>query len=103
MKLEHEAELGEPRTVNRPWISTSPAVGRSSRPSKYKSEDLPEPDGPVIATNSFSRMRRLMPCTSVVGTMPGRMRVTLRASISAFAACAVCTLCVAVAVMWRPG
>ena len=70
-------------TVARPWISTSPVVGRSSRPSRYSSEDLPEPDGPVIATNSLSAMRKLMSCTSVVGTMPGRMRVTLRASISA--------------------
>jgi len=51
---------------------------------------LPEPDGPVMATNSFSPTDKVMSCTSVVGTMPGRMRVTLRASISGVvtAACA---------------
>jgi len=40
------------RVVDRPSIKTSPAVGRSSNPNRYSSDDLPEPDGPVIATNS---------------------------------------------------
>ena len=45
-------------------------------------------------------MARSMPCTSVVGTMPGRMRVTLRASISGIA---VARRLACVALMSRPG
>ena len=35
-----------------PAISTSPAVGASSRPAMCSSDDLPEPDWPTSATIS---------------------------------------------------
>jgi hypothetical protein len=69
--------------VDWPSIRTSPVVGRSSSPSRYSSDDLPEPEGPVMAMNSRGRMARLMSCTSVTGTIPARILVTPRASISA--------------------
>ena len=68
--------------VERPSIRTSPLVGRSSSPSKYSSEDLPEPDGPVMAMNSRGMIVRLISRTSVTGTTPLRILVTRRASIS---------------------
>jgi len=69
--------------VARPRMRTSPVVGRSSIPSRESSDDLPDPDGPVMAMNSLSLMSRSMLRTSVVGTTPGKMRVTLVATISA--------------------
>ena len=42
-----------------PSRTTSPVVGRSSPPSSWRSVDLPEPDGPIRATNSpASTVRR---------------------------------------------
>ena len=35
---------------------------------------MPEPDGPVMAMNSFSRTVMETPSTSVTGTVAGRMR-----------------------------
>ncbi len=37
---------------DRPPTSTAPASGRSSAPSRCSSVDLPDPDGPTIATIS---------------------------------------------------
>jgi hypothetical protein len=42
-----------------PQWSASPVVGRSSRPMMLSSVLLPEPDGPVSATNSASRQRHV--------------------------------------------
>ena len=93
MKLEDEAEVRVSRTrarslsvivvVERPSIRMSPVVGRSSNPNKYSNDDLPEPEGPVMAMNSRGMMARLMFRTSVIGTIPLRTFVTWRASISA--------------------
>src|SRR4029453_18358469 len=44
-----------------PSIRTVPALGRSSVPSRFSTVDLPEPDGPTIATRSPYRMDRQTP------------------------------------------
>jgi hypothetical protein len=49
-------------------ISSVPAVGRSSRPMMLSSVLLPEPDGPLSATNSASRSASVMPCSTSVST-----------------------------------
>ena len=38
--------------IGAPWMSTSPADGASSPPSRCSSVLLPEPDAPTIATRS---------------------------------------------------
>src|SRR6185503_7323698 len=46
----------------------SPLVGRSRQPITFMKVDLPEPDGPITATNSPASMSRLTPssaCTSL--------------------------------------
>ena len=52
-----------PRRVSarRPLIQTSPASGVSRQPIMCIIVDLPEPDGPMIATISPGRMCRLAP------------------------------------------
>ena len=47
--------VGQPRDVVGRRRSTSPVVGRSSVPMMCSSVDLPEPDGPTMATSSPSR------------------------------------------------
>ena len=46
---------------------TLPLVGRSSPPSKYSSVLLPEPLGPIIATNSPGSTLRLTPRSACTG------------------------------------
>ena len=53
-----------------PSISIVPLVGLSSRPSRLSSVDLPEPDGPVIATCSPRWMTRLVGLSAVTGGGP---------------------------------
>jgi tripartite ATP-independent transporter DctM subunit len=66
-----------------------PLVGRSRRPRRYRSDDLPEPDGPVIAMNSCFPTVSDTSRTRVTGTVAGRIRVRCSASMRKF--------------MWLPG
>ena len=54
------------RTTSTPSSSTSPTVGRSSVPITCSSVDLPEPDGPTIATSSPSLMSRSTSRSTVI-------------------------------------
>ena len=47
-------------------------VGESSMPITFRSVDLPQPDGPMIATNSPSATSRKMPSRAVVSTVSVR-------------------------------
>src|SRR5579859_4804978 len=49
-------------------------------PSVFKSVDLPQPDGPMIATNSPSSMERSMDRSAVVSTSSERNRRLMSAS-----------------------
>ena len=53
------ASSSRPRRARR--CGRSPLVGRSSAPSRLSSVDLPEPDGPTIATSSPRAIRRSTP------------------------------------------
>src|SRR6188768_3561865 len=61
-----------------PWTRTSPAVGRSSPPSRCSNVLLPDPDAPTIATRSPTATSRSMP--SSTGTSSGPLRYVLRRS-----------------------
>src|SRR6185503_12000196 len=61
--------LGPRRTL--PSIVTLPESGRSNPHSIFISVDLPQPDGPTMATNSPSPMARLIPPTT--GNSPLRV------------------------------
>ena len=47
-----------------------PAVGVSRQPSRFISVDLPEPDGPMIATNSPGSMLKLTPRSAWTSMSP---------------------------------
>ena len=47
--------------MSRPLNRTRPSVGGSAPVSTLMRVDLPAPLGPMIETNSFSRMVRLIP------------------------------------------
>src|SRR5690242_10318844 len=51
-----------------PSMTTSPASGRMKPASMLRSVDLPQPDGPTIATNSPSRTVKLT--SSMTGSVP---------------------------------
>ena len=79
VELEHVAEPARRKSVSwssskpvvsSPSIQIRPRVGTSSRPSRYSSDDLPEPDGPMMQTNSPRSISRFTSCTSVTGTSP---------------------------------
>ena len=53
-----------------PWTSTSPLVGRSSPPSRLSSVDLPQPLGPVTATNSPWATARSTSSSAVTAAAP---------------------------------
>src|SRR3990167_10224461 len=60
---------GESVVTSRPSRRYRPVLGLSSRPSRFKSVDLPEPDGPITATYSPAlmdrfRLRRACPSES---------------------------------------
>ena len=46
------------RRAPRPSMATAPASGRSRPPTRCSRVDLPEPDGPMIATNSPAAIDR---------------------------------------------
>ena len=79
--LEHEADAGgaqrgdsrrSPRAAaSSPVIRTVPALGRSSEPIRCSNVDLPDPDGPVIASSSPGSTVKLTPRTASTGGRPG--------------------------------
>jgi len=65
--LEDEPDLPSPqqrqlaslsRAASTPPIRTTPLLGRSSVPMTCKSVDLPDPEGPTIATSSPAGRKR---------------------------------------------
>jgi hypothetical protein len=65
--LEHEADVAvadRRQPVVRQLVTSSPLktrrpeLGRSRSPMRFMSVDLPDPDGPMMATNSPGRWRR---------------------------------------------
>src|SRR6266702_3969510 len=59
-----------------PATRTVPDVGRSSVPAMASSVDLPDPDGPVIATNSPAPMLTVTERSATTGGEPGCSLVT---------------------------
>ncbi len=51
----------ERAVISSPDTATLPVVGRSSPPSRFRSVVLPEPEGPMKATNSPGSMSRFKP------------------------------------------
>src|SRR5471032_914899 len=60
--------LGPCRTA--PSMRTSPSLACSKPAMIFISVDLPQPDGPTMATNSPSAMSRLTPPTTGSDTLP---------------------------------
>ena len=50
----------------------SPAVGVSRQPSRFMNVDLPEPDGPMTATNSPASIVAVMPLSACTVSGPTR-------------------------------
>jgi len=53
-----------------PLMLTVPELGRSSVPIRLSRVDLPEPDGPTMATNSPSSTLRDTPLQACTGGLP---------------------------------
>jgi hypothetical protein len=53
-----------------PAISISPVVGWSSPPIRLSKVDLPEPDGPMMETNSPGATWRLMSSSATTRFLP---------------------------------
>ncbi len=80
--LEHEADLrvadlGALRRRRAPRRrcrrgGSEPEVGRSRQPRMFMSVDLPEPDGPITATNSPAPIVRSTPSSARTSTSPVR-------------------------------
>src|SRR5438105_11956271 len=51
---------GRRRVISTPSSRYEPLVGRSRQPMRFMKVDLPEPEGPMMATNSPLRTSRLM-------------------------------------------
>ena len=78
--LEHEAEVvaaqqralvaRQRRRRRRPGSGSVPVVGTSRQPRMFIAVDLPEPLGPMIATNSCASMRRSMPRSALTAAAP---------------------------------
>ena len=68
------------RATSRPVTRTVPLVGRSRVPIRCSSVDLPDPDGPTIATSSPAVTVRLTPASARSGGDPGYTLVTWSSS-----------------------
>jgi len=53
-----------------PSSTYRPDVGRSRQPRRFMRVDLPEPDGPMIATNSPSSIDSVTPSSARTSTSP---------------------------------
>src|SRR5258708_31775273 len=60
--------------VNRslPSTSTCPREGCASHPMTYRSDDLPQPEGPITLTNSPGSTLKLTPRSAGTSTFPAR-------------------------------
>src|ERR1051326_508972 len=56
--------------ISSPATEIVPEAGRSSPPSKFKSVVLPEPLGPMNATNSPASTSRFSPCKTWISSLP---------------------------------
>ena len=56
--------------TRKPLSQYSPSVGVSRQPIRFMRVDLPEPDGPMMATNSFRRMVTSTPAEGVHDLAP---------------------------------
>ena len=56
--------------TSRPSISMEPLVGVSSPPSRFSSVDLPQPLGPMTATNSPGSTVRSTSSSAVTAVLP---------------------------------
>ena len=72
MRLARRAEslASDREPTSTPSISTVPELGRSRVPMRLRSVDLPEPEGPTMATNSPSSISRLTPAQAATGGSP---------------------------------
>jgi hypothetical protein len=73
-----------------PLSQYSPAFGVSRQPTRFMNVDLPEPDGPMMATYSLRRMARSTPRSALTISPPMSYsrfspRVTITQSLSGFA------------------
>ncbi len=72
------------RVMSMPSTRTCPPVGESSPAMMPRTVDLPEPEGPMRATNSPRAIRKLRSWRMSIRSLPsGRLRVIPRASSAA--------------------
>ena len=89
-----------------PFSQYSPPFGVSRQPMRFMSVDLPEPDGPMIATYSLRRIATSTPRSARTISPPMsysrmRPRVTITQSLLGAAPCDPVTACRS-AVVLRP-
>src|SRR5256885_16534057 len=58
------ARLGSGPSTGAPFAHTWPRVGRSKPATMLRSVDLPQPEGPRIAANSFGATAKSIACTA---------------------------------------
>jgi hypothetical protein len=68
VELEHEADGGAAQRGERRVVERLGRLPGSSKPMMLSSVLLPEPEGPLSATNSASCNARVMPCNTSVST-----------------------------------
>jgi hypothetical protein len=72
-RLRIRASSSSVRPATRwPFRMYSPAVGESRQPMRFISVDLPEPDGPMIATYSLRVISRSTPRSARTVSVPMR-------------------------------
>jgi len=59
--LKHDGAIGAGSVTLRPLSVTDPLLGRSNPATMRRQVVLPQPEGPTMATNSFSAISRLIP------------------------------------------
>ena len=70
-RRKRESSLEESVVISRPATRMEPLVTTSIVDMQFKSVDLPEPDGPMIPTNSPSSTKKLTPARpSVASSSP---------------------------------
>ena len=72
MRLARSAARSRSLSVamSSPVTRTVPVLGRSSVPIRCNKVDLPEPEGPTMATSSPSLTEKLTPANAVTGGSP---------------------------------
>ena len=81
------AHVGFPGATGAALIGLSPLVGLSRQPRMFIAVDLPEPLGPMMATNSPASTVRSIPCSAIRRAAPcPKALVTWESRMSAGAA-----------------